>query len=52
MIEHRRRYVDARPTIQRIVENTIRPMPQVLIDTETGRLQNKQQQAEDRKSVV
>ena len=51
MIEHRRRYVDARPTIQRIVENTIRPMPQVLIDTETGRLQNKQQQADAFKAL-
>lgn len=46
MIELRRQYVDARPTIQRIVEETIRPMPRVLIDTTTGRLHDKQQQAE------
>lgn len=46
MIEHlRRRYVDARPMIRHIVKDAIRPMPRVLIDTATGRLYDKQQQA-------
>ena len=45
MIELHSRYVDARPTIRRIVQNTIRPMPRILIDTTTGRLYNKEQQA-------
>ena len=46
MIALRDRYVDARPTIRQIVEQTVRPMPRVLIDTTTGGLHDKRQQAE------
>ena len=42
----RGRYVDATPTIRRIVEETVRDIPRVLIDTTTGRLYDKTQQAE------
>jgi len=38
-------YVDATATIQKVVEETIRNMPRVLIDTTTGRLYDKTQQA-------
>ncbi|KAI9454841.1 hypothetical protein HD554DRAFT_2042943 [Boletus coccyginus] len=40
----RDQYVDATVTIQEVVEETIRPMPRVLIDTTTGRLYDKAQQ--------
>ncbi|KAG8214228.1 hypothetical protein J3R82DRAFT_11026 [Butyriboletus roseoflavus] len=43
--ECRGRYFDAKPTIRRVVEQTIRYMPRVLIDTATGRLHDKKQQA-------
>ena len=46
MIALRSRYVDAGPTIREIVEENIRDMPRVLIDTTTGRLYDKTQQAE------
>ena len=46
MIELRPRYVDARPTIQCIIDQTIRPTPRVLIDTTTGHLHDKKGQAE------
>ncbi|KAF8134386.1 hypothetical protein EV363DRAFT_1257443 [Boletus edulis] len=39
------KYVDATATIQQVVEETIRHIPRVLIDTVTGRLYNKVQQA-------
>ena len=44
--ELRNQYVDATATIQETVEETIRDMPRVLIDTTTGRLYDKAQQAE------
>ncbi|KAF8555338.1 hypothetical protein OG21DRAFT_922733 [Imleria badia] len=44
--ELRCQYVDATLTIRRTVEQTIRHMPRVLIDTATGRLYDKKQQAE------
>ncbi|KAI9571804.1 hypothetical protein HD554DRAFT_1826569 [Boletus coccyginus] len=43
--ELRNQYVDATATIQEVVEETIRDMPRVLIDTTTGRLYDKTQQA-------
>ena len=46
MIALRRRYIDAGPTIREIVEETVRDMPRVLIDTTTGCLNDKRQQAE------
>ena len=46
MIELRSRYVDARPTIRRIIDQTIRHIPRVLIDTTTGHLYDKNRQAE------
>ncbi|KAF8555339.1 WD40 repeat-like protein [Imleria badia] len=44
--EFRRQYVDARPTIRRVIDETIRNMPRVLIDTATGHLYDKKRQAE------
>ncbi|KAI9570047.1 hypothetical protein HD554DRAFT_2189083 [Boletus coccyginus] len=41
----RDQYVDATATIQEMVEETVRDMPRVLIDTTTGRLYDKTQQA-------
>ncbi|KAI9569321.1 hypothetical protein HD554DRAFT_606005 [Boletus coccyginus] len=41
----RNQYVDATATIQEVVEETIRHMPRVLIDTTTGRFYDKTQQA-------
>ncbi|KAI9574684.1 hypothetical protein HD554DRAFT_79908 [Boletus coccyginus] len=38
-------YLDATSTIRKVVEETIRDMPRVLIDTTTGRLYDKTQQA-------
>jgi hypothetical protein len=46
MVELHLRYVDATPTIRRIVEQTNRHIAWVLIDTTTGRLRDKKQQAE------
>ena len=46
MIALRSRYVDAGPRIRETVEETLRDMPRVLIDTTTGRLYDKTQQAE------
>ena len=46
MIALRGRYIDATPTIRQFVEETIRHLPRVLIDTTTGRLYDKKQQAE------
>ncbi|KAI9457924.1 hypothetical protein HD554DRAFT_2331179 [Boletus coccyginus] len=43
--ELRNRYIDATATIQEVVEETVRHMPRVLIDTTTGRLYDKAQQA-------
>ena len=43
--ELRNQYVDATTTIQEVVEETIRDMPRVLIDTTTGRLYDKTKQA-------
>ncbi|KAI9571793.1 hypothetical protein HD554DRAFT_1824610 [Boletus coccyginus] len=43
--ELRNQYVDATAAIQEVVEETIRDMPRVLIDTTTGRLYDKTQQA-------
>ncbi|KAI9571632.1 hypothetical protein HD554DRAFT_2186546 [Boletus coccyginus] len=43
--ERGHQYVDATATIQKTVEETIRDMPRVLIDTTTGRLYDKTQQA-------
>ncbi|KAI9572541.1 hypothetical protein HD554DRAFT_2036106 [Boletus coccyginus] len=43
--ERRNQYVDATATIQEVVEETIHDMPRVLIDTTTGRLYDKTQQA-------
>ncbi|KAI9455067.1 hypothetical protein HD554DRAFT_298454 [Boletus coccyginus] len=43
--ELRKQYVDATAAIQEVVEETIRDMPRVLIDTTTGRLYDKTQQA-------
>ncbi|KAI9455056.1 hypothetical protein HD554DRAFT_2036671 [Boletus coccyginus] len=43
--ELRNQYVDVTATIQDVVEETIRDMPRVLIDTTTGRLYDKTQQA-------
>ena len=43
--EVRHQYVDATPTIQKVVEKTIRHLPRVLIDTATGHLYDKAQQA-------
>jgi len=42
--ELRNQYVDATATIQEVVEETIRDMPRVLIDTTTGRLYDKTEQ--------
>ena len=44
-IELRGQYIDATPAIREVVEETIRHMPRVLIDTETGRLYDKTGQA-------
>jgi hypothetical protein len=44
-IELRHQYFDATATIRKVVEQTIRHMPRVLIDTVTGRLYDKVQQA-------
>lgn len=41
----RQQYVDATPKIRSVIENTIRNLPRVLIDTTTGRLYDKTQQA-------
>lgn len=46
MIELRCRYADAIPTIRRVIDATISHMPRVFIDTITGRLHNRTQQAE------
>ncbi|KAF8554794.1 hypothetical protein OG21DRAFT_1603328 [Imleria badia] len=43
--ELRHQYFDATATIRSVVEETIRDMPRVLIDTVTGRLYDKTQQA-------
>ncbi|KAF8547586.1 WD40 repeat-like protein [Imleria badia] len=43
--ELRHQYIDATAMIQKVVEETIRHMPRVLIDTVTGRLYDKTQQA-------
>ncbi|KAF8545902.1 hypothetical protein OG21DRAFT_1451345 [Imleria badia] len=43
--ELRHQYFDATTTIQKVVELTIRHLPRVLIDTVTGRLYDKTQQA-------
>ncbi|KAI9567529.1 hypothetical protein HD554DRAFT_973015 [Boletus coccyginus] len=43
--ELRNQYVDVTATIQEVVEETIRDMPRVLIDTTTGRLYDKTHQA-------
>ncbi|KAI9455058.1 hypothetical protein HD554DRAFT_299377 [Boletus coccyginus] len=43
--ELRTQYVDATATIQEVIEETIRDMPRVLIDTVTGRLYDKTKQA-------
>ena len=43
--ERRNQYVNATATIQEVVEATVRDMPHVLIDTTTGRLYDKTQQA-------
>lgn len=45
IIELHSHYVDATPTIQGVIEQTLRHMPHVLIDTTTGRLHDKTQQA-------
>ena len=45
IVELRGQYIDATPTIHEVVEETIRHMPRVLIDTETGRLYDKTGQA-------
>ena len=44
-IELRNQYLDATVAIRQVVEQTIRHMPRVLIDTVTGRLYDKTQQA-------
>ena len=44
-IELRGQYVDAAPTIREVIEEAIRHMPRVLIDTETGCLYDKARQA-------
>ena len=46
MIALRSRYVDARLTIRRIIDATISRIPRILINTSTGRLHDKTQQAE------
>ena len=46
MIALRDLYIDATLTIRHIVEQTVRHMPQVLINTTTGRLYDKRQQVE------
>ena len=46
MIALRGRYIDATPTIRETLEETVRDMPRVLIDTTTGHLYDKGQQAE------
>ena len=46
MIALHNQYVDASMTIQEIVEETVRDMPRVLIDTTTGRLYDTTQQAD------
>ncbi|KAN0091537.1 hypothetical protein V8E55_005103, partial [Tylopilus felleus] len=43
--ELRRQYIDPTSEVQKVVEKTIGHMPRVLIDTETGRLYDKTQQA-------
>ena len=45
IVELRGQYVDATTTIQEVIGETIRHMPRVLIDTETGRLYDKTGQA-------
>ena len=45
MIELRYHYIDATPTIRKVVGQIISHMPRVLIDTITGRLYDKAQQA-------
>ena len=46
IIAMRNRYIDAGPTIREIVEETVCDMPRILINTTTGRLYDKGQQAE------
>ena len=45
MTELRCQYVDAAPTIRRIIDQTTRHIPRVLIDVTSGRLYSKKQQA-------
>ena len=45
MTELRRQYVDAPATIRKVIDQTIRDMPRVLIDTTSGRLLDKAEQA-------
>ena len=45
IIELRGRYIDATATIREVIEETIRHLPRVLIDTKTGRLYDKTRQA-------
>ena len=45
IVELRGQYIETTPTIREVVEETIRHMPRVLIDTETGRLYDKTGQA-------
>ena len=44
-VELRAQYVDATPAIREVIEETIRHMPRVLIDTKTGHLYDKTRQA-------
>ena len=46
MIAMRNRYIGAGPAIREIIEETVRDMPRILIDTTTGRLCDREQQAE------
>lgn len=45
-IELRRRYVDARPVIRRIIDTTLSRVPRFFIDTTTNRQLDRKQQAE------
>ena len=45
IIDLRGNYTDATSTIRRVIEETIRHMPRVLIDTKTGRLYDRTRQA-------
>ena len=45
IVELRNNYTDASLTIRGVIEETIRHMPRVLIDTETGRLYDRTRQA-------